>query len=99
MDVRVEPRRSRAPADRKPPPDDGKLLAAGDSVVAQLGPLFSALAASTHRRRLGLLGAGMFVVICANSVGQIRLNAWQGSFFDALEQRDVATFGAQLLVF
>ncbi|HEX2479918.1 MAG TPA: ABC transporter ATP-binding protein/permease [Geminicoccaceae bacterium] len=99
MDVRVEPRRSRAPADRKPPPDDGKPLAAEDSVVAQLGPLFSALAASTHRRRLGLLAAGMFVVICANSVGQIRLNAWQGSFFDALEQRDLATFGAQLLVF
>ncbi|HLT01313.1 MAG TPA: SbmA/BacA-like family transporter, partial [Geminicoccaceae bacterium] len=41
----------------------------------------------------------MFVVICANSIGQIRLNAWQGSFFDALEQRDLGAFGTQLLVF
>ncbi|HEX6111609.1 MAG TPA: ABC transporter ATP-binding protein/permease [Geminicoccaceae bacterium] len=61
--------------------------------------MLSALAASPYRRRLGLLAAGMFAVICANSIGQIRLNAWQGSFFDALEQRDLATFGAQLLVF
>jgi vitamin B12/bleomycin/antimicrobial peptide transport system ATP-binding/permease protein len=99
MDSRVEPRRARAPADHKPPPHDGSSLPAGNGVIAQLRPLFSALAISPHRRRLGLLAAGMFVVICANSIGQIRLNAWQGSFFDALEQRDLSTFGAQLLVF
>jgi putative ATP-binding cassette transporter len=99
MDNRLEPRRSPAPADHKPPPDDGKLMSAESSLISQLRPLFAALAASPHRRRLGLLAAGMFVVICANSVGQIRLNAWQGSFFDALEQRDLSTFGAQLLVF
>src|SRR3546814_11741780 len=32
-------------------------------------------------------------------VGQIRLNNWNGDFYDALENRDAATFGEQLLVF
>jgi vitamin B12/bleomycin/antimicrobial peptide transport system ATP-binding/permease protein len=72
---------------------------AGDRVGTQLRPLLSALAASPYRRRLGLLAAGIVLVICANSVGQIRLNAWQGAFFDALEQRALAAFGGQLLVF
>jgi putative ATP-binding cassette transporter len=72
---------------------------AGDRVSAQLRPLLSALAASPHRQRLGLLGAGIVLVICTNSVGQIWLNAWQGAFFDALEQHNLAAFGGQLLVF
>jgi vitamin B12/bleomycin/antimicrobial peptide transport system ATP-binding/permease protein len=71
----------------------------GDRMTAQLRSLLSALAASPYRRRLALLAAGIVVVICANSVGQIWLNVWQGSFFDAIEQRDLATFGGQLLVF
>ena len=33
------------------------------------------------------------------SVGQIRLNVWQGDFFNALEQHNLAIFGSQLLVF
>jgi putative ATP-binding cassette transporter len=41
----------------------------------------------------------MAMVLCLNVVGQIRLNAWQGSFFDAIEQRNLAVFGTQLLVF
>src|SRR3546814_1720030 len=32
-------------------------------------------------------------------VGQIRLNNWNGDFYDALENRDAATVGEQLLVF
>jgi vitamin B12/bleomycin/antimicrobial peptide transport system ATP-binding/permease protein len=68
-------------------------------VIAQLRSLLSALAASRFRLPLGLLAAGIVLVICANSVGQIWLNTWQGAFFDALEQRDLAAFGGQLLVF
>jgi vitamin B12/bleomycin/antimicrobial peptide transport system ATP-binding/permease protein len=68
-------------------------------MIAQLGSLLAALSASRYRRRLGLLALGIVLVICANSAGQIWLNAWQGDFFDAIEQRDCATFGAELLVF
>ncbi len=72
---------------------------ADDSLPAQLSSLLTALAASPYRRRLGLLAAGIVLVICANSVGQVWLNAWQGGFFDTIEHRDLAGFGGQLLVF
>jgi vitamin B12/bleomycin/antimicrobial peptide transport system ATP-binding/permease protein len=71
----------------------------GDRMTAQLGSLLAALGASRYRNRLALLAAGIVVVICANSVGQIWLNVWQGGFFDAIEQRNLATFASQLLVF
>ena len=68
-------------------------------MIAQLCSLLSALAASPYWRRLGLLAAGIVLMICANSLGQVRLNTWQGAFFDAIEQRNLAAFGGQLLVF
>ncbi|MGH6898483.1 MAG: ABC transporter ATP-binding protein/permease [Geminicoccaceae bacterium] len=61
--------------------------------------LARALATSRYRSRLGLLAAGIVVVICANAAGQIRLNSWQGAFYDAIEQKHVAAFTTQLLVF
>jgi ABC-type uncharacterized transport system fused permease/ATPase subunit len=69
---------AQAPADRSPAKSD-------DSVIAQLRSLVWSLGTSQFRLRLGLLAAGIVLVICANSVGQIGLNAWQGAFFDALE--------------
>ena len=99
MDVRVAPRRSRVVVGRR---TAGRNTPAerSESVIAQLSSLLRALATSSpYRRRLGLLAAGIVLVICANSVGQIRLNAWQGAFFDAIEQRDLSSFGTQLGVF
>jgi len=92
MDVGDERQQPRPPAGRSRP-------TAGGSVIAQLSSLLAALWASRYRRRVGLLAAGIVIVLCANVVGQIRLNAWQGDFFDALEQRNLAIFVAQLLVF
>jgi vitamin B12/bleomycin/antimicrobial peptide transport system ATP-binding/permease protein len=99
MDVRVEPRRSQALSDPEPTAAGSKPAAGRTSVIAQLRSLLSAIRVSRYRRRLALLAAGMVLVICGNSIGQIRLNAWQGAFFDAIEQRDLAVFGSQLLVF
>jgi vitamin B12/bleomycin/antimicrobial peptide transport system ATP-binding/permease protein len=92
MDLGDERHQPQPPVGRLPP-------AAGGSVVAQLRCLLAALWASRYRGRVGLLAAGIVVVLCANSFGQIRLNAWQGEFFDALEQRNLAIFAGQLLVF
>jgi putative ATP-binding cassette transporter len=39
------------------------------------------------------------VVICANAAGQIRLNIWQRDFYEAIEQRQMAAFLTQLMVF
>jgi putative ATP-binding cassette transporter len=71
----------------------------GDSVIAQLLTLLRALAGSPRRRQLGLLALGVVVVICANAGGQIRLNIWQRDFYQAIEQRHMAAFLTQLMVF
>jgi putative ATP-binding cassette transporter len=92
MDVRDDASRPQAPADGEPRPSRG-------GVVADLASLVRALAASRHRHQVGLLAAGIVALICLNAAGQIRLNAWHGAFFDAIEQRNLATFASQLLVF
>ena len=38
-------------------------------------------------------------MIALGAWGQVRLNRWQGDFYDALELRDMSAFGTQLLVF
>jgi putative ATP-binding cassette transporter len=71
----------------------------GDGVVAQLMTLLRALAASPRRRRLGLLAFGVVAVICMNAAAQVWLNIWQRDFYQAIEQRQVAGFMTQLMVF
>jgi putative ATP-binding cassette transporter len=70
-----------------------------DRLLPQLWSLWRALRASRHWRSVGLLAAGIVLVVCLNAVGQIRLNRWQGAFYDAIEQKAVAAFTTQLLVF
>jgi vitamin B12/bleomycin/antimicrobial peptide transport system ATP-binding/permease protein len=81
------------------PPAPAATPETGGGVVAQLMVLARTLRTSRYRYRLGLLAAGIVLVICANAGGQIRLNSWQGAFYDAIEQRHVAAFITQLLVF
>ncbi len=70
-----------------------------DSVIAQLVTLLRALAGSRRRRQLGLLALGVVVILCANAAGQIRLNIWQRDFYQAIEQKQMADFITQLMVF
>jgi len=87
-------------ASNEPSPPPGPLVtAAGDGVIPQVLSLWRALCASRHRRTVGLLAAGIVLAVCLNTIGQIRLNSWQGAFYDAIEQRHVAAFATQLLVF
>jgi vitamin B12/bleomycin/antimicrobial peptide transport system ATP-binding/permease protein len=85
------------PRDSGPAP--APAAATGDGVIAQMMALVRALATSPYRRRLGFLAAGIVIVVCANAAGQIRLNSWQGAFYDAIEQKHIAAFTTQLLVF
>jgi vitamin B12/bleomycin/antimicrobial peptide transport system ATP-binding/permease protein len=62
-------------------------------------PLLRALNASTYRNKLALMAAGVALVILANAFGQIKLNAWLGSFYDTLVQRSLSTLAHELLVF
>lgn len=45
------------------------------------------------------LSIAIVVVLIGNMVGQVRLNQWNGAFFDAVEKRDTSAFFHQLLVF
>jgi vitamin B12/bleomycin/antimicrobial peptide transport system ATP-binding/permease protein len=45
------------------------------------------------------LAAAILVILIGNMFGQVRLNQWNGAFFDAVEKRDASAFFDQLLVF
>src|ERR671919_231066 len=92
MDVADEPRPPETPVPWQPE-------AGGDGVVPQLWALLRALASSRYRRQLAVLTVGVIVVVGATAAAQIRLNVWQRDFYDALEQRQLAVFVEQLLVF
>lgn len=61
--------------------------------------LLRALCRSRYRTRLGILALLLFVVVGGNTYGQIRLNAWNGSFYDTLEQRSFWALGNELIAF
>lgn len=69
------------------------------AVYAQLHSLGRALRVAPGRKRLAWLTVAIVLTVCANAVAQIRLNRWQGAFYDALEQRQLDALGQQLLVF
>jgi putative ATP-binding cassette transporter len=55
--------------------------------------------ASRERRQLLVLAAGLVVVVAATAYTQIRLNAWNQPFYDALTRKNVPEFLQQLVVF
>ena len=69
------------------------------SLPAQAWMMFRAFLASPLRNKLILLGVGLVAVIGATAYGQVRLNAWNRPFYDALARRDGGTFLDQLVVF
>jgi putative ATP-binding cassette transporter len=77
-----------------PPTDISKM-----SVWAQLATLIRAIVASPQRLTLIAIPIGIAVVIACNAAGQVRLNAWQGAFYDSLALRDFDSFLQQLVVF
>lgn len=69
------------------------------SVIEQVRALFGAFSESRGRKKLILLAVGLMVVIGATAIAQLGLNAWNRPFFDAIERKDLDSFGFQLLVF
>jgi vitamin B12/bleomycin/antimicrobial peptide transport system ATP-binding/permease protein len=65
----------------------------------QVSMMFRALLASPQRNKILFLGAALVVVIGATAYGQIRLNAWNQPFYDALARKHLGAFFAQLIVF
>ena len=67
--------------------------------ASQLHSLVAALMGSASRRSLLFLMIGIAAVVGATALGQVRLNAWNKPFYDAVAQKDVASFLIQLLTF
>lgn len=58
-----------------------------------------ALCRSRYRARVGWLALILLAVVGANTYGQVRLNAWSGSFYDTLAQRSFWALGNELVAF
>jgi putative ATP-binding cassette transporter len=70
-----------------------------NSVVSQFGGMLAALWASRERNNILMLLLALVVVVGATAYAQIRLNAWNQPFYDAVSHKDIAAFFDQLLVF
>jgi putative ATP-binding cassette transporter len=61
--------------------------------------LIRAIGGSPQRRLLISLPIGTAFVIGGIAFGQVKLNTWQGAFYDSLQQHDFPSFLRQLVVF
>jgi len=75
----------------------------GDAPREELAPqvetMVRAFLASPQRNALIALGIGLCAVVGATAVGQVKLNAWNQPFYDALSRKDLRSFLYQLWVF
>ena len=71
----------------------------GRSAAAESLVLVKSLWRSRYRTKVTLLAAGILFVLIGNMFGQIRLNDWNGDFFDAIAKKNLVELGHQLLLF
>jgi putative ATP-binding cassette transporter len=69
------------------------------NLAPQLVMMFRALMASPQRNKTLLLGVAIVAVIGVTAYGQIKLNAWNRPFYDALSRKDFHGFLVQLVHF
>jgi vitamin B12/bleomycin/antimicrobial peptide transport system ATP-binding/permease protein len=70
-----------------------------DSLFTQVVRMGSAFWASRERTRLLALAVALVAICAATAYAQIRLNAWNRPFYDALTHKDMGGFVHQLGVF
>jgi vitamin B12/bleomycin/antimicrobial peptide transport system ATP-binding/permease protein len=88
----------------EPPPGEapsgsGRADILKDSLFSEFRRMASYFWASRERNTLVALGAGLIAVTAATAYAQIRLNAWNRPFYDALTRKDLSGFVEQLGVF
>src|ERR1700722_4323444 len=81
------------------PAPGGDRKPVGEGLSPQLAMMVQAFMTSAQRGTLFMLGAAIVVVVGATAYGQIKLNAWNKPFYDALARKDLHAFLVQLLVF
>ena len=85
------------PSETAPPA--GAAVPGKDNLLSQVRRMTAAFLASPERNKLLMLAAGLVAVTAATAYAQIRLNAWNQPFYDALTRKDLAGFIKQLSVF
>jgi putative ATP-binding cassette transporter len=70
-----------------------------ESLASEILRLASVYWAPRERKRLLMLAAGIFLVIAATARMQVRLNAWNQPFYDALTRKSLPDFVHELGVF
>ena len=66
---------------------------------SQFRTMASALWTSRERSKIIMLGVALVAIVGATAYAQVRLNAWNRPFYDALSRKDFLTFLDQLWVF
>ncbi len=77
----------------------GETRANDEGTLAQTRELLSLLRLSALKNWLIMFSGFMVAVIVLNAVTQVRLNAWQGSIYDAIGSRELAIFYREIGVF
>jgi len=70
-----------------------------DGLLSELARMSTAFWASRQRNKILMLAAALVIVIAATAYAQVRLNAWNRPFYNALTHKDVPGFLQQLGVF
>jgi vitamin B12/bleomycin/antimicrobial peptide transport system ATP-binding/permease protein len=85
---------------RKSPSDPGTVDGIDWSAFfSQFKTMATALWASRERTKLLLLGLGLVAVVGLTAYSQVKLNAWNQPFYNALAHKDMTVFIEQLGVF
>ena len=74
-------------------------LSGNARLVPQMLMMFRVLKASPQWTKILLLGFALLAVIAGTAFGQIKINAWNQPFYDAVAKKDLSGFLIQLLIF
>ena len=84
----------------KPPDGVGDLeSAAQDGLWSEVLGMASVFWTSRQRNRLLIMAAALIAVVGATAYAQVKLNAWNRPFYNALTRKDMAAFVEQIGVF
>jgi vitamin B12/bleomycin/antimicrobial peptide transport system ATP-binding/permease protein len=84
---------------KKPSRPQGDAAALGQELAPQLRMMLTTFVHSPGRNKLFLLGLAVCAVVALTAFGQIKLNAWNKPFYDALSLKDFWEFLYQLVIF
>src|ERR1700724_1709377 len=105
MSLSKSPPKTKTGSSSDRPGQSSEAFATADEVEAgrrlrpQMWMLLRTLWASPERTKIVLLGVALVAVIGATAFGQVKLNAWNQPFYDALSHKNLHGFLRQLAVF